>query len=728
MSRPDRRTRTRARSFVAATLLLASASTAWAHGGQMTPPPPPPPTPDWMKPDPYAPPPPPSLPTGPLKPPTTGQPPFKPPTTKPDPTAPGPTTPGFDPSGPRPGVPPTTPPSSPPPPPPAPSAPVTPTGPAAPKPAGPDTDGTPASKPTVAGRRDRAGEGRRTAVTGVDWTLWWDQNADRFRGPRRHTEVTGDADASAHVLAQARRLEVVPFLRAAAGGFHGDDADVLASAFIALGKTTDEPTDADRLLAVLRDASAPTLAREGAAIGLGCLRRDAEGDRFDGKFLDQVRRALLEAFDDDGIPVRVRCFAAFSLGLLGDQPGTPGDAFARDLRGTTQALWSRLLEPRSGPEATVALLSALALQPEGGVPSGVREALRALAGTGRLSGRARGDVAQAHAVLTYAKLVGPESAGFLLGVAKGSHHPGDVRRSAILALGHLAPRLDDTLRVTAVTELLAPARRGDPETAGFALLSIGRLVGAGLASSTGELPRGADALADAADHGSAASRPFAAIALGLALRSDGAVPVCSGLEALRSRAIPVLAAVLDRESEDPACRGAAALALGLAGDHASSARLGRLLLDGGTSPDVRARAANALGLLGRPAPETLVALRAVLVRRSSDDLRREASRALGALGDAAATDPLVDEIRLASADHVRARAAVALGAIGAVKAVRPLLALAADRKVGDPARAVAIAALGLLADPATVPSLSRLSLDVNYLAGTDALHEVLSLL
>jgi HEAT repeat protein len=123
-----------------------------------------------------------------------------------------------------------------------------------------------------------------------------------------------------------------------------------------------------------------------------------------------------------------------------------------------------------------------------------------------------------------------------------------------------------------------------------------------------------------------------------------------------------------------------------------------------------------------------VALRAALVRRSSDDLRREASRALGALGDADATGPLVDEIRLASADHVRARAAVALGAIGATKAVRPLLALAADRKVGDPARAVAVAALGLLADPAAVPSLSRLSLDVNYLAGTDALNEVLSLL
>lgn len=726
MSRPNRRICGPTRALVGVAFVVASASAAWAHGGQMTPPPPPPPTPDWMKPDPYAPPPPPSLPKGPLKPPTTPKPGFTPPTT-PDPTAP--TTPGFDPGTPRPGAPSTSPPPPPTPPTPTPpSGPVTPSGPAAPKPAGPDTDASPASKPTVNGRRDRAGEGRRTASAGVDWTLWWDQNADRFRGARRHGTVTGDAEALDRVLAQARHLEVVPFLRATSSGAHGDDADLLASAFIALGKTTAEPADADRMLAVLADAGAPTLAREGAAIGLGCLRRDAAADRFDGRHLDRVRRSLLDAFDDDRVPVRVRCFAAFSVGMLGDQPGTPDDAFARDLRGTTQALWSRLLEPRTGPEATVALLSALALQPEGGVPSGVREALRALAATGRLAGRDRGDVAQAHAVVTYAKLTGAESAGFLLGVAKGSHHPGDVRRSAILALGLLAPQLAGGLRDAAVAELLAPARRGDPETAGFALLSIGRLVAAGLATADGALPRGADALVDATDHGSTATRPFAVLALGLAMRTAAEAPVCPGLGALRARALPVLVGVLDRETEDPGCRAAAALALGLAADETSAPRLATLVLDADTAPDVRARAACALGLLGRPSPETLVTLRAALVRRASDDLRREASRALGALGDAAATDALVDEIRLASADHVRARAAVALGAIGSAKAIRPLLSLATDRKTGDPARAVAVAALGLLADPAAVPSLSRLSLDVNYLAGTDALNEVLSLL
>ncbi len=118
----------------------------------------------------------------------------------------------------------------------------------------------------------------------------------------------------------------------------------------------------------------------------------------------------------------------------------------------------------------------------------------------------------------------------------------------------------------------------------------------------------------------------------------------------------------------------------------------------------------------------------MLVRRASDDLRREAARALGALGDAGAVDALVTELRTAGLDHGRGRAAIALGSIGAVPAVRPLVSLGTDRRAGEPIRAVAVAALGLLGDPERIPSLSRLSLDVNYLARTDALNEVISLL
>ncbi len=585
MRRPIPRFERGAQAALVTLLTLGAASSAWAHGGQAAPPPPPPPTPEWMKPDPYAPPRPPALPKGPLKPPTT----------PPLPTVPRPNPPTtFKPgSSAPPSVPTTTPDGSPPtgsPPPssPAPTPPVTTPAPTA----HPAADGAPDAG-AATGRRDRTRDGRRFAASSLDWTTWWDMNADRFRHGTglRAGPVTGNPDDADRVRDQARALEVVPFLRAVAAGAHGDDADLIASAFIALGKTTAEPDDADRMLATLVDPHAPTLAREGAAIGLGCLRRTDAERRFDGRFLDRVRRALLDAFDDDRVPVRVRCLAAFALGLLGDQPGNASDAFTRDLRGTTQAIWSRLLEPRTGPEATVALLSALALHPSAGVPSGVQEALRALAVTGRLAGRDRGDVAQAHAVVAYAKLVGPEAVGFLLGLAKGSHHPADVRRSAVLALGVLGPRLEPAVRATAVRELLGPARRGDPDTAGFALLSIGRLVGAGLqASPTADLPHGAEILVDATDHGSGATRPFAALALGLALRAGESDGPCVARARLHDRAVETFTAVLARTTEDPATRAACALGLGLARDHASAARLTHLLLDDRTDDDVpRAR-------------------------------------------------------------------------------------------------------------------------------------------
>jgi HEAT repeat protein len=86
------------------------------------------------------------------------------------------------------------------------------------------------------------------------------------------------------------------------------------------------------------------------------------------------------------------------------------------------------------------------------------------------------------------------------------------------------------------------------------------------------------------------------------------------------------------------------------------------------------------------------------------------------------------ELRSGAPDHVRARSAVALGAIRAPAAVAPLIDLAADRVSADDARAVAVAALGLVVDPSRPRSLLRLSADANGLALTDALAEVLSLL
>lgn len=720
--------------------LAGFAPDALAHGGQVVPPPPPEPRPPWERRDPYTPMPPPPL-TPPKTPPlpipgrTPG---FTPPPTTPDGR---PVQPGFTPRPPSATPPGGTPPGAPPPTTPPPTTPPPTTGPSpTPTPGTPPETGAPAppsGRPVIPTRRDRSLPGRRSVPEGLDWATWWDLHGDRIRGRAAAAPVLTGFDAGEHLRSHARRVEVLPFLRAAARGQHGLDDDVLASAYIALGKATDDPADADLLLEALRNARHPMLRREGAAVGLACLRRSDEASRFDGRLLDRVRRILLETYDDDTVPVRVRAYAAFAVGVLGDQPGDPGDGFSTDLRATTQALWARLNEPRTGTEGAVALLAALALQPPAGVPDGVREGLRALAATGRLGRRDRGDVVQAHAVLCYAKLEGSSAAGWMLGLVKANHQPVHVRRSAMVALGHVAPTLETAARAGAMATLLVPARRGDPETMGVALLSLGRLVGAGLLEGADpSVLRAADALLDAADHGAHDVRPYAALALGLALRdldqdtrsSDDGRGVCVERARLRVRVLRRLAEEVDASRGDPELRAAFALALGLATDLGSTPRLGRLVASDGEAPALRAAAAGALGLLRRSASDVYLVLRLGLGPKAPEPLRREAARALGVLGDAGAVGALLDEIRGDRPDHVRGRAAAALGGIRAVAAVRPLIEVARDRRVSDPVRAVAIAALGVVGDPEPVPSLVRLKTDVNYIASTDALNEVLSLL
>lgn len=722
---------------VLAALLAATAAprSALAHGGRITPPPAPPPTPDWMKGDPYAPPGPTRPPIRPPVPPiTTPRNPGTPPTT-PSPLAPGqPVQPGFTPrpGGHTPATPSSpAPPSSPPPP--TPTTPTTPSpGATPPRSAAPSEPGSAPTTPPVQGRpsRDRA-SGRAAPGGGEDWTTWWEANADALRA---ETDVAPVETVSTgldprRAMARARDLEVVPFLRAVADGTHGDDDDLRASAWIALGKTTAEPEDVERLLAWLRDATAPSMTRESAAIALGCLRRTAPAEQLDGALLDRVRDALFDAIDDDGVPVRVRCFCAFSVGLLGDQPGRTDDAFGKDGRRTTQRLWTRLLDARAGAETTVALTVALSMQPPAGVPAAVRDALRTAATTGRLGGRDRGAVAQAHATIALARLARGECAGVLLALVKSRVQPAEVRRSALLALGSVAPDLAPALRADAGEQVLAFTRRGDPDTAGFAALSVGRLVAASYADPDDRCPRTAalrDALDDVAERGAAGVRPFAALALAIATRSRPGTAPRAERDDGRAVSLRTLRAVVDRESDDPDARAASTIALGLLDDDASADRFGRIVAADGDAR-LRAAACAALGLAGSATPAAQKALEAALAA-GDDDVRREAARALGVLRATGAVTALVSAVERAAADHVRARLAVALGEIGDFRAVRPLVRVASDRAVADATRAVAVAALGLLADPESRSSLSRLGADLNYLARTDALNEVLSLL
>jgi hypothetical protein len=528
---------------------------------------------------------------------------------------------------------------------------------------------------------------------------------------------------------RAIETEILPVLRANVDAASKEDSDVVAASLLAIGKLTSDPADVERLIAAGARKTAPDLVRESALLALGLLRRSPHDHRFPAGILDPVRERLFEAFDDDGIHVRGRCFAAFALGLLGDQP-SGDDEYSCDGRQTVRGLWTRLSGRFAGEELPVALLTGLSLQPPRGIPEAVKTELRSLCVSGRLAGRSHGTLARAHAVITLARLDGAAHASTFIGMAKSRSFDVQVRRSAASALGLVADSIDSDQRAVAVATLLEVGRSGDPDTAGLAVVTVGRLLHADFAAGSGaaaERSRAAEALLRVADSGAHDVRPFAALALAIAGRGAGSAPDVPAFVDLQGRAVLALREGAANEQIDPDTRGAFCVALGLLGDGRSAASLRAILTKTSLPEDLRGYACVGLGLLGRPSPEGRAALRLALAERS-DVLRRQAARALGLLGDTSAVPTLIKEIQAGGPDHVVARLAVALGDVGDVAAVKPLATLARDKTVADATRAIASAALGLLADLEPLPSLSRLGTDGNPMVRTDALNEALTLL
>jgi HEAT repeat protein len=575
------------------------------------------------------------------------------------------------------------------------------------------------------------------------WREWWEANEAAIRAGRRVrpflTEdsplfrIGGDEEGNRSDAERPTRraveVEILPVLRAVLDAPGKEDADVLASSLLALGKLAHDPADVDRIVAAATRRGAPDLVRESALLALGLLRRGAPADRFPARTLDAVRERLFAALDDDALHVRARCFAAFALGLLGDQP-SGDDEYSGDGRQTVRGLWTRLGARFAGDDVPVALLTALSLQPPRGIPDAVKADLRSLCVSGRLAGRTLGPLARAHAVLALARLDGAAHAATFVGMARGRSFDLQVRRSATAALGLVADRIDSEQRAQAVAALLEVARAGDPDSAGHALVTVGGLLHADFAAGSGlaaERSKAGDALLRAADAGAHVVRPYAALALAIAGREAGAAPDVPAYVDLLGRAQAALREGAASDRLDPDTRGAFCVAIGLLGDDRSAALLRGIVVKPSLPEDVRGFACVGLGLLGRPSPEGRAALRAALSEKS-ESLRRQAARALGLLGDTSAVPRLVAEIEAGGPDHVVARLAVALGDVGDVAAVAPLAALVRRKGVADATRAIACAALGLLGDLEPLPSLSRLGTDGNPLARTDALSEALSLL
>ena len=175
-------------------------------------------------------------------------------------------------------------------------------------------------------------------------------------------------------------------------------------------------------------------------------------------------------------------------------------------------------------------------------------------------------------------------------------------------------------------------------------------------------------------------------------------------------------------------RGAAAVGLGVMGAPEAWEDLRAALANSANDGELRAHAALALGQLGIDRKDVVAALEAAAVQEGPEGLRGHAALGLSFLGRSDSVTALVAQLRGGRRTSHLAGVTLALGHLGHLDAVEPLLEVAAEVKRPELVRAMAIVALGVLADPEERPSLLRLSRGTPYPVRTPALEEAFTIL
>lgn len=550
--------------------------------------------------------------------------------------------------------------------------------------------------PSTGGGSARAGattpgrSGRKSGGSGAaGWEVWWEHNQAPLLNLRErlaaNSGISGSADwllgsnkkdrayASERPGRESVRRDVLPILERALEDSH---FDVRAAAVIALGKTRIE--EARPLLAGALADTHPQVA-ESAALALGVL-----GDPRDVALLVDLANDTTSARRACGrtqVPPRTRAFATIGLGLIGNPAAIePLIAIVGAARRSAHL------------DLPVAAVTAL------GLIDDTRDEVRShLMDTARDRGLA--DTLRSAAVIALGRTGDADLAIDLRGFLRDSSLA--VRRSAVIALGEVASP-DDRITAAMLTSVL---RKGnDPLSRHWACIALGR----------GGSPHAEKALLETVHRAHGDQQSFGALGLALwALENDQ-----------RNRIGSVLHGQI-RRMRDPGTRGAFAIGLGMLAYRDAEADLVKILED--RNPRLRGHVAMALGMM--QAKTAVPALRALL-----DDstrlpaLQKNVAIALGLVGDRDAVATLAEVLETSRTEYVQSASASAIGFIGDASTVPLLGRLASARgKISDIARAHAIVALGVVADPGLLPALHVIAVDSNYRALVGALEELLTI-
>jgi len=641
-------------------------------------------------------------------------------------------------------------PQPPPPPPPTGEPPVTPppTGPKG-RPTPPITD--PGGSPvTPTGDPLTGGSGRpkaaKATITADSWVFWYEYNKDTLEDLKRHIYALsgsnnnpfGSTLAEAGARSGARQAtraavhtNVVPALLWAINPKNVKHQDIESAAYIALAKMTSDPAHIELLQK--GTASKNGVTAESCCLALGMLRRDRPADRFDAVTLDRARAFLFTVFEDDKQRARKRAFAAFALGLLGDQP-TGSDGYDGSTQ-TTARLFTLLENEHGHPDLPASVFQALGMQPAASFTSAQHELLRSAASKSRIYKHDIQDYVAAYAAQALGK-VGDPAADLhaLQRMATGRRIGLNVQRSAAIALGTLGARATAAKRLEIARELLdgiGKKRIREQTARNLAQISLAYLVMADVRSDNTALlgdDRVRSFLLTQADDGRASVRPYGALALGLCCREIGDSTTVEVNGEFQAEARDVLRRGLRSKKLAKRGRAAFAVALGIAGDDRSIKDLVALVADEKEDAELRGYSAIALGHIGVATTQVLTPIRDALVSRRSERLRQASATALGLLQDKHAVSILLRELKTARSQSAKGQVVVALAKVGDERAIAPLVNRLKDGKEQELTRALACAGLGIVGDINWIPALSGISKNINWRASGDAFNEVLSIL
>jgi HEAT repeat protein len=506
--------------------------------------------------------------------------------------------------------------------------------------------------------------------------------------------------------------------------------DLLAAAAIAVGRigAASQGQAKHALAAALEQALSghgPAVS-EAAALALGILGDDASAPLLADLML--ASRDGKDALAETRVPIRVRAYAAYALGLLGSSTSN------EDVRryAVHQLVWCLETDRSESVDLAAACVNALGVipvhdqglragGPEEAAPPGSSLAaqidyLLALLGEERRDSRVRAQVPIALGRLL-AAAEGP-SVPLLRGrvaevlfdvIAAHRREPREVVQSCVIALGQIGDadgdELDQRIRrmLLRIEDLV-----NDVPTRQYAVIALGRACGRAGQGRADPLREERAYLLHELGRGGTLMRPWAALAVGISERGA----------AQDTGARKTLAFALDETRADDEV-GAYSLGLGLSRASEAAPLMIEKLGEQGEQT-TRGHVALGLGLGGSALGEPpLLAL--LPEARFQPALLHDAGLALELLGDDRVVGALVDVLRSSRSVSSQGAVGLALARSKDARAVDPLLALLGDASAGSLARAYAAASLGALGDRKPLPWRALYSVDVNLHAAPETL-------